>query len=81
MISIGSARGGLNLRRRAGGGIDETKIVVVKRFECFQHLEQRKLRKMEKIDLADGQTRILKLTGWTIMVGMNTALCVEKIDE
>ena len=66
--------------RRTRGGIDKTKAIIVKGFECFQHLEQRKLWKMEKIDLAGGQSRILELTGRTIVVGMNTAFCVEKID-
>jgi hypothetical protein len=35
---------------------------------------------MEKIDLAGGQSRILELTGRTIVVGMNAGLCVEKIN-
>ena len=48
--------------------------------ERLQHLQQRELRKMEKIDLAGGQSRIVKLTGWTIVVGMNAVFRVEKID-
>ncbi len=66
--------------RRARGGVDNTKTVIVKCFECFQHLKQHELRKMEKIDLASGQSRTLELTGRTIMVDLNAVLCVEKID-
>ncbi len=66
--------------RRARGGVDKTKTVIVESFECFQHLKQHELRKMEKIDLAGGQSRTLELTGRTIMVGLDAVLCMEKID-
>jgi hypothetical protein len=52
----------------------------MKTFECLQHLEQPKLRKVEKIDLAGGKSRILEMTGRTIMTGLIAVFCMEKID-
>ena len=52
----------------------------MKSFERFQHLEQRKLGEVENSDLIGGYCRILELTGWTIVVGVNAALCMEEID-
>ena len=66
--------------RRTRGGIDKTKAVIVKSLECFQRLEQHKLWEVENSDLCSGYGRILELTSRTIVVGINTALGMEKID-
>jgi len=67
------------LRGRPRGGINKKDMCVIKGRNCFQHLYESKLGKIEKVYMICNESGIKKVACGAVIIPHESCFCVEKI--